>query len=366
MSVDNLRPIKIQDISEQTPFPTFCAPKILGCFSLDSHRKYIEGPEFLKFLQLSQRDMDVNFDLDKNCVPTDPLEEAKNSQETSELVQLLKWIHKHEELFLSRRPDFVLYRGLMSKILNTPYENRDGWTIGAISKNGTVYLRNIDTPQSKAQKEEYNANPRLKRMADWGYHFEHFLLSDGLGKSPDPSRQVKEECNIVYASKLNNHRILYAAELDGVWCKDGNDVNPKKNPELLTNCNLIELKTTRCFPNNKMTHNFKRFNLRKWWCQSFTARISDIIVGFRDDEGVVRQVTTMPLNELPKLGIGWSGSVCFNFLDMFLTEVKRIVGNDAEAVYIFEFTPEFRRKRNYIEINVKAEKGSDNMLSNLL
>lgn len=45
-----------------------------------------------------------------------------------------------------------------------------------------------------------------------------------------------------------------------------------------------------------------RFNLRKWWCQCFTAGISQIVVGFRDDDGVVEEVKTYPVDQLPKMG----------------------------------------------------------------
>jgi len=52
---------------------------------------------------------------------------------------------------------------------------------------------------------------------------------------------------------------MYAAEVDGILVKAGSDANPKKHPELLQKSDLVELKTTRQFPNGQMTHNFRRY-----------------------------------------------------------------------------------------------------------
>lgn len=91
------------------------------------------------------------------------------------LLRFVKLIQLNS--FIFSRPHFVFYRGLMTKILCTPYEDKEGWTIAAQYKHGTIYLRNIETPDSLRRKDEYNANPRLRRISAWGFHFEDFLLS---------------------------------------------------------------------------------------------------------------------------------------------------------------------------------------------
>ena len=45
-----------------------------------------------------------------------------------------------------------------------------------------------------------------------------------------------------------------------------------------------------------------RFNLRKWFCQSFTVGISHVIAGLRDDEGVVHKLNVFPVEALAKEG----------------------------------------------------------------
>lgn len=78
---------------------------------------------------------------------------------------------------MDRRPQFVFYRGLMTKLLCTPYEGLEGWKIAAMFKAGTIYIRNLETPDSVGQRQKFNSNPRLRRTAQWGHAFEHYLLS---------------------------------------------------------------------------------------------------------------------------------------------------------------------------------------------
>ena len=43
-----------------------------------------------------------------------------------------------------------------------------------------------------------------------------------------------------------------------------------------------------------------RYKLLKWWAQSFLIGISKIVCGFRDDDGIVRQIREFHTSELPK------------------------------------------------------------------
>jgi len=362
--------VTVGPIPESTPFPSFGKPVIRGAFSLDSTRNYVEGPSALQFLQLPKSSR-VHFDLNKLTLqvgPKDPNEEQLMHQQTNEMTHLIDWIHRHEESFRRRRPDFVFYRGLMTKLLGTPYENRDGWRLGAIMKNGTIYLRNIDTQESIESRLKQSQDPKQSRTCSWGFNFEQFLLSDQPLAKPQPNVLRKEECNVVFQTKLGSHELLYAAEIDGVWLPEGNDMNPKDDPNILKNCRLVELKTTRMFPNGQITPNFRRFNMRKWWSQTFTTGISHVVVGFRDDEGVVHELKLYPVEFLAKEGMRWSSTVCFNFLDKFLAEVKKAVNGDGDSVFIFDYSPSVANRENKITLNVTVEKLSSSVLglSNLL
>lgn len=68
----------------------------------------------------------------------------------------------------------------------------------------------------------------------------------------------KEECNLVFRTKLGSHDLLYAAEVDGILAKEGVDANPKKQPELIQSSELMEIKTTRKFSTGEMPYKFRR------------------------------------------------------------------------------------------------------------
>ena len=44
-----------------------------------------------------------------------------------------------------------------------------------------------------------------------------------------------------------------------------------------------------------------RFKLLKWWLQSFLLGVETIICGFRDDDGIVREIKTYNTHDLPKM-----------------------------------------------------------------
>jgi len=98
--------LKMNTPGEETPFPTFLKPAVVGCFSLGSSRNYVEGPQHLKFLRLPAELDRVNFDLDELTRLDGQGHGAGMDSEmhtqTNELVHLLKWIHEEEHRFLER------------------------------------------------------------------------------------------------------------------------------------------------------------------------------------------------------------------------------------------------------------------------
>lgn len=95
--------ITMERISESTPFPSFSKPWVAGCFSLDGNRKYLEGPQFMKFCHVPPAGTTVKFDLNKQAsqvrgLYSDAAEEEAH-QQTSELLHLIFWARKHKERF---------------------------------------------------------------------------------------------------------------------------------------------------------------------------------------------------------------------------------------------------------------------------
>jgi len=85
---------------------------------------------------------------------------------------------------------------------------------------------------------------------------------------------------------------------------------------------------------------FERDKLVKWWAQSFPAGVQDIVVGFRDDSGLVRSVQTYKTLQLPRFVAGkphaWDAKLSL----AFAVEVRD------RAPTVFLSTVEQRRLRN--------------------
>lgn len=162
---------------------------------------------------------------------------------------------------------------------------------------------------------------------------------------PDTDSAVNnfEQFCTVVRSRLGDspgHRLLFAGETDCIDPSDGG---------------YIELKTQRQFDNKNQKQNFYRHKALKWWLQSFLVGIGRIVVGYRDDDGFVRQVRPMRVNDIASNSKDyWAGAVCFNFLRSVLTLLKEQLSvNDLGAVYLLEWNPGWQNVR------VKLAKKSD-------
>ena len=86
---------------------------------------------------------------------------------------------KDIKLFLfklrSLNTDFICWRGLITKILCTPYENREGWKIAITLYNHTYYMCEFDTD---ARKEQRKSESHYQKVLTYGgYKFEQYVTS---------------------------------------------------------------------------------------------------------------------------------------------------------------------------------------------
>lgn len=84
----------------------------------------------------------------------------------------------------------------------------------------------------------------------------------------------------------------------------------------------VELKTSAEIRNDRDMLKYER-KLLKFWAQSFLLGVPKIIVGFRDQDGIVHRLEELETASIPgkvkKLGRGsWDGNICINFAAAFL------------------------------------------------
>ncbi|CAB3237291.1 unnamed protein product [Arctia plantaginis] len=312
-------------------FPHFDRPKVIG---------YI-GLENLKFARRICNDRvhyDLNLHLDKAI--------HQPADFDVKLTELLKFLLENErrlnypiEKSLDRAK-FFCYRGLLTCVACTPYENRESWKIVAILHKGNIYLCARDTDDKINRK--LNMTDRDKQFTSWGYKFEQYLLSDEPYSEPNPDVPVDEteEFSLVFTTNLNSHTIVYGAEMDGLRCDQGPVSKPptEQGPDEIVNYfntkQFIELKTNRHIDHPRQETSFRRFKSKKWWCQSFLVGIDTIVCGYRNDDGIVEELRICDVKDLAKKAQRfWNPNVCFNFLDTFLVYVKRCLARKVKYKY---------------------------------
>lgn len=332
-------------------FPFFRQPKEIGCMSLDINRKFSNDKSQLKYYVKPSDMNNVNYDLKIGY--NDMIRKDDNVKEY--INDILRWINRNLEKFSlqnnknnpeqesqeesdshrSLHTDFVCWRGLLTKLLVTPYENRDGWMIGVTLFNGTYYLCEFETEEKRQQRKA--TTQRQDKMCCWGWKFEQYLTAGNPTGTPDtesPYNNCEAFCTVV-RSRLNEHSLVFAGEVDALseTTRDGKEHQ-----------HYVEMKTTREIDNQRQDINFKRFKLIKWWIQSFLVGIPEIICGYRDDDGIVHRLESLQTKKIPdmikSLHDPWKPSVCFNFLDQFLTFIKKTVKEDnSSVVYLLQWRP---------------------------
>lgn len=317
---------------EQKSFPVYRQPVEIGAFSVDINRRFLNSRDQLKYYVHPDS---VNFNLSEGY------REFIGKDETVKeyIDHLLSWLLANSEKLISKNQqlstDFVCWRGLLTKILCTPYESQDGWIICVTKFQGTYYLCEFET--KKRARDRENESERQKLMCYWGVKFEQFVTTDRADGGPDTSKPVNNieaYCTVIH-TKLNSHSLIFAGETD---CIDSTSLSSKPS------C-YIELKTSRHIEHPRQLRNFRKYKLIKWWAQSFLPGLQKIVCGFRDDNGIVTELQTFRLSDIPKqvkeLGSdAWRPTACMNFADNFLSFVKQVVVIDNPvSVYKFEWCP---------------------------
>ena len=123
------------------------------------------------------------------------------------------------------------------------------------------------------------------------------ILDNPSEKPPTnvPVNEAEEFC-CMFSTTLNGQRILYGAEMDGI---ESNDTHDLDNADL-NQFKFVELKVKLSEQNHRQKQNYHRFKLRNWWCQSFLVNIKKIIVGTRTADGIVNELSTVDVKDIPK------------------------------------------------------------------
>lgn len=317
-------------------FPTFERPEVVGYYSLNNERQFCDDLSELKYLvphHRRKRNHNLNYKIEDIIKKDEDLNER--------LDTILQWILRNshnlkDDSGTRLRTDFVCFRGLLTMLICTPYETRDDWIICASKWKGTIYLCAFETEDAKRQRLQ--ASGHQKKCMAWGRKFEQYMATANPGGCPDVEQPINEKAEfcVAFQSKLKNHRLLYCAEMDCV--KTDTEVQDLKE---LQKTEFVEIKTSRIITHPGQYRSLKRFKFMKWWAQSFLVNISCIICGFRNDEGIVKEVREYSVPELAKSSKDtWNAAAGLNFCETFLDFVKNTVKEESlEVVWKFDWGP---------------------------
>lgn len=240
----------------------------------------------------------------------------------------------------------ISWRGVITKILTAPYEERDAWELNVMCVDGTMYFE--EHLSDARLKEKSDLEPRQLLQSYYGYSFESYCTSStpnernqhASGSSSGTSGAVGwggdvdtnvQWCSVV-KTKLGDTRIIIGGEVDCV--RGGYTGNTD---------NFVELKTSLSIRGAQDEARFEK-KLLKFYFQSFLLGVPEIFVGFRKPSGYLTTTQVFQTVQIPRLVRGkpgaWDPNVCLAWGDQFITFLTNTVrGGSRGNVWRIKFTP---------------------------
>ncbi|KFY96971.1 hypothetical protein V498_02340 [Pseudogymnoascus sp. VKM F-4517 (FW-2822)] len=290
-------------------------PREIACFSYTSNHEYRPDASGLRYYYPPRLGADL-------CKGFESFEKLDDSPD-DHLDSLLKTIMGVEKEGGKKvEVDVVTWRGMMTKLLACPFEERDGY----IEENHSYKVQS-QARQSKIQTAP--GRPSQDMMSYWGYKFETLcLLPDTWDATSREYIEGREEqivnnaaqyCSVVQTG-IGKTSLIIGGEVDAIW--------DSKSPT--TPPNWVELKTSLDPSSPRALQTFER-KLLKFWLQSFLLGVPKIIVGFRNADGLLRRLEELETAKIPgivKKRGGWDGNVAVNFGAEVLRFLKAVVNSE--------------------------------------
>ncbi|MCJ1227752.1 decapping endonuclease targeting mRNA [Toensbergia leucococca] len=335
-------------------------PKEIAYFSYDDgHRLHLDERSLRYYYPPN-----LGADLSKGFANFQQLDDTEDDH----LDSLLETIIALEKRNGARcETDIMTWRGMMTKIMATPFDNANGFEMNATRFQGTIFIEENHEHKLEQKKAQHSqpsqpGAPSQNLMSYWGYKFETLsLMPDQWHPTSREYIESREEltvnnhaqyCSIVRTG-IGKIKMVIGGEVDAVWdCKpDDKDVP----------INWVELKTSAEIESDRDMLKYER-KLLKFWIQSFLLGVPKIIVGVRSKDGFLQRLEELETKNIPGMvkrgGEGtWDGNLCINFTASFLDWLRSTV--DTEGVWRIR-----RRERSQvIEVFKQEDSGHGDILS---
>lgn len=218
--------------------------------------------------------------------------------------------------------DILTFRNNLNKILGTVFDPRKAWAVDACALNGILYLDIVN--------ESTETYDNIETFTAWGYQFE----AKCTGKE---SADANCEYNMLVSVRLGAGRaddsgalrLFIGAEIDA-FDPQGTRLGTSEAPGLET---LRELKTYRAPQHAGQRRSLHNYKAPRWWLQSYLVGVPALVLGSRDDHGIVHSIDVVRISELPRISwtnrAAWSPQQALCFGADVLTWMRQVTGEVA-------------------------------------
>ncbi|GCB28027.1 decapping nuclease rai1 [Aspergillus awamori] len=335
-------------------------PKEIACFSYDDEHKFHLGDSSMKYYYPPCLPADLNHGFESFQKLDDSADEHLDA-----LLETV--IALEQETQKKCEADIITWRGMMTKILAAPFDNLNGFEMNATCFQGTIFIEENNSYKNEQKRIQKNQRmpPGMASqdlMAYWGYKFETLsVLNEPWDPTPRREIENREElivnnnaqyCSVVRTA-IGRARLVIGGEVDAIW-----DCKPERKEDPI---HWVELKTSAEIRNDRDMVKYER-KLLKFWAQSFLLGVPKIVVGFRDQHGIVHRLEELETAAIPgkvkKLGRStWDGNICINFAATFLEWLKTTIQEEGT------WRIRKREKSSLIEVFRVEESGTGDIIS---
>ncbi|XP_065187689.1 decapping and exoribonuclease protein-like [Sycon ciliatum] len=284
------------------------APVEIGCFSMDDKRAiFMNRREARRCVEIPDGGLrSVEWDLNEGFADFQWRDEDNIKAEG--IKPLLEWIMENKEV-----PDtnFVFKRGVLKQVLTAPYNWNarypKEWRVKVCRFRNVIYM--CMDQQFPKWNGFSDLSPREQQATHWGFRFESYCTAPINPEAEQNSRPNNTAgFDTVVYTQLADHSFILSAEVDGELDRPG------QSPPT----NYVEMKTQRELYTPHHRETFHRQKLLETWAQCYCIGAPSLLVGFRNDDGIVHRVKNYKTADLPDMCSDyWSSSVCLNFAQDF-------------------------------------------------
>lgn len=226
----------------------------------------------------------------------------------------------------SKRKIVLSNRGCLSNIMIIPYRlgasKYNDKTIFATRYCGVLHISDYRYDNDTSRNNTYHSK------------FQQTCFSDGPDLDPDTDEPVNENEFIrgIFHTDLKEFDLIYSGELSGIV--SSHKIDDMKNMETI---NKLQFISTKLLWNSDHSNFWKHPKCLNWWATLYLANTSDLCVGLKDRDGVIRTpLQTKPVKDLPK-DQSWKPRICIRFLLTMLELIEENMSSVNCPYTVYEF-----------------------------